>query len=737
MTESRNINRRLEKLIVFYGIDRFHPGFQKKIRAQELITDFVNAYANQKCILIARDETDKAFFSFYVKDVVLSEVVLYKELDDAKLQWLSEAEKECNLLLISYYGREELMNRLYNNGLQPISLYEYFETKGFICNGNFYEVFNREHYNFHGGIPTFDYTHLDMNAVFFYDRRGYENSATKELKEVYLAKMIFDCVYVKDFERMEQYIEVYCEQKYYNYKEYKEFQKAVTDLMCDIKEMIQQRDKKDIIMFWIDALEHGEDKDMPFLSSLQSKSLDFENAYTVTPYTHSTIKALFEGKYTVDDRAYRMQIDNSSKLVSMLKNRGYRVHFYTYLNQVNSKLKGLPAQSMYTVLPELCWELINDLINEELPLFVLLHEFPHTHVPYTSLGLTGKEYSFREDRSDISAEEETIRKGQIAESRVATDKVLQYYSNFLNDTMFKIYMSDHGHTYLDRYHAIFRVVQKDIAPKQVKGMFSYVQFPKLISKLLDGNQEYAELCSSYVKIQDVDFYSQNNIKYFFSDRDRLDFKGLVGYEGIVTEQEYYLRYNDGREEFYCNKEGQELTEERMNALRELCPTYPADILEDEKFHYSKWMYRTTERYLERNKEFEETKLSQVVAIFEELPKEAVVALRGGGVHTYRLWQALPWHLKKRISYVIDLDVNCMASRVGLNVITLDELPEKQINYVVVSSFEREEQWMKELRERTSGCQIIGLYQELEKRGVHCKRAFYHHEYVEDDIVMEG
>ena len=169
---------------------------------------------------------------------------------------------------------------------------------------------------------------------------------------------------------------------------------------------------------------------------------------------------------------------------------------------------------------------------------------------------------------------------------------------------------------------------------------------------------------------------------------------------------------------------------------DICPRYPDDLIQDDKFKYSRNVYRTLNKYLARNQNFEYEKIRVICSVFEDLPEEATVALRGGGMHSYRLWLALPWNLKKRITFVIDRDIQCMAGRVGIKVISLDQIREKMVSHIVISSFEYEDQWTKELIEQEGDIKVIGLYQELRRRGVYCNDAFYHKEYIKEDIVWE-
>ena len=53
------------------------------------------------------------------------------------------------------------------------------------------------------------------------------------------------------------------------------------------------------------------------------------------------------------------------------------------------------------------------------------------------------------------------------------DEQLEWYDKFLNDKIFRIYMSDHGqqNTLINRHHIILSVYHNGIVPRKIKGLF--------------------------------------------------------------------------------------------------------------------------------------------------------------------------------------------------------------------------------------------------------------------------
>ena len=735
--KDRDVNEELDKLIIQYGIDRYYPKFAKKKQAIKLIDEFVSRNRDKKAVLVAGSSTDsnymqeECFPSAMVKDIVL-----YEQIDEYPWQ-----DKRSDLVVIvSFYGRKEAALRLNEYGIPFFSIYDYLAEHGLTLEGNYYDIFGEEYCSYWDSETTFDYDALDMNAIFFYDRRNYEIAEERPGKEMYLARMIFDCIYVKDWELMKRYIDDYIRLGYSYSEQYKEFAKKIEELISYIKEKLRTRQKDDIVMFWLDELEFGEDKDMPYFRSLAEKSIDFLNAYTVTPFTNSTAKTLFDKKNVVDDRTYRIKIDRECSLIHDMEEKGYRFCFYTFLTQVDNEIKGRKCQERCTTFSEMCWDMISDMLKSKEKLFIVLHEVYSTHFPYISFGLTGEDYLFLREKSRVlNSYEKMLGNKQMQESLKYVDDVLKQYCDFLPDNVYKIFMSDHGHTETDRYHTIFRIIYKNMVPQTINGIFSYINFDKLVYKMLNNESDYSDITAEYAQIQDVDYYEKNVIKKWLNNLDLLlkTDAFLWGWKGAISRKHVYVRYNDGRERYYNNiGENEIVTEGKIQYLRDLCTPYPSDIILDDKFKYSRNARRTFQNYMKRNGKRQEEIEQAVRDLFDRLSKSERIALRGGGEHTMQLWYTLKENQQKNILCVIDSDKKCKAARLGLKVIDTNEVYQEKIDTIIISSYKNEIEWYEELKKSAGDILVIGLYDYLRDMGIICEREFYKREYIKEDIVWE-
>lgn len=732
MRKDLDIEAVLNQLILTYGIDRYHPRFAKREKAKQLMKIFFERYKEQNLVLLVTCRMDSAYIQEDMNLKGACKVIYYDRLDS---KVMSELKNTASIIIVaSFYQKEEMTHALRSAGIEAVSLYNYMELCGLELEGNYYDVFGRGYYEFYEGKSSHDYRDADLSTLFFDDRRVYETAYTDVEKELYLAKMIFDCIFAREFILAEKYIKEYIRLEFRFMEKYKEFWNQVEYLLEKARYEVLLRSRDDIIIFWLDELEYGEDRDMPFLNELSEKSMDFENAYTVTPYTSSTAKTLFCEKYLVDDKAFDIKIDKESNFIKDIESRGYRFVFYTKIKQAEDSVKGCLYQSIYTTFSEICWNMLRERLKSKEKKCMVVHEVIQTHYPWLSFGATGEQYFNKFFSESQEKGEERLKYKQMMESRLYTDKVLQFYSGFLAEESFKIYMSDHGHTELDRYHTVLRIVQKDILPEKIKGVFSYIHFARLVFRLLDRKSP-VELTGKYALIQDADFYNQNHIKRHLQGCD-IPVQWLLGYKGVITEKDTYIRYTDGSEKFYNNGcIGERMKPERVNYLRSLNSAFPVEIYKESKFKYSEYLHKTIQNYYQRNYKFEKRKLEGLKELFSSFKKTDVVALRGGGEHTFRIWFMLDWEFRGRISYIIDRDPACMASRLGLPVVGIDEIKEKKVSTIIISSYEYEDMWGEELRKYEKKVQIIGLYTYLRKKGIVCTRPLYKREYIKEDIVL--
>lgn len=730
-----SIDEEFQMLIIKYGIGNCYYKFATKLKCIELLNQrLIEIQSRKKRIILVSDNNNELqYVSSLIDESVNYQLLFVNSRDNANI-----LKKECSdlsyILNISYYHKNRIQNILYCTGLKAVSLYDFLEVNGIELEGNFYDIFQGNYYNFHSGKESRDYADMDLNAIFFYQRRKYEKEEDVILKQLYLQKIIFICCFSRDFILLKKYIAEYVNCKYEHYDRYADFWKETEELLENIRKRVKNR-TEDIIFFWLDALEYGDDSTMPFLKNLDSQAMVFDEAFTVTPFTQASAKNLFCSSKVIDDHSYRITNINreTSSLIRRLEENGYEFRYYGILKTMD-KVRSKEIITFYTPASLIYWYAIRDILHNDRKMFCVLHEILHTHQPYISMGLTGEEYSFRERTLECPEEEKRIQERQILQSREYVDRQIEFYNGFLSEDTYKIFASDHGHTQYGRYHTIMKILQKNIKPCRVETLFSYLDFDKLISYLLKWDTlTIKDLEREYVEIQDIDYYFGPFLQSIIKQRSHIS-EYCFGYRGVITKNEIYIKYKNNRSYLLKRDKSEGIIERgRIEYLDKIAGNYSIDVYNDEKFLYSRYIYMVYENYLKRNKERDEKIKKTLNEILERLGKEGTIALRGGGSHSFMLLHDLTWEHRNQIKYIIDNNKDCLSSSFGIPIIGLEEIKNKHISNVIISSYVYNMEWKDELRGKFDNIRIIDLYEQFRIYGINFNREYYQMEYICSDF----
>ena len=726
-----DIEYELNQLIFKYNMDKRFPFYRKYVEARRILKDTYDQLLREEAtiVLISESATDLN----WVQSCICSRKEQEVQLNLLEIPSCS-FEKNAIYINLSYCHRDEINLILREMGLEVFSIYNMFENAELYFQNAFYDIYAEEYMPFRGNEPHRDFISFDICHVFFRHRRLYELSERQEDKQLYLEKIIFDCLIAKDFLTLKKYIE-YLEP---NTKVlYEAFYQEVEELLKKIKLVLSGR-KDDTLILWLDALEYGEDSDMPYLKEVEQTAVTFENAYTVTPYTSSTFKTLFTGKTAVDDETFRLNkiTAKESDLFVQLEKRNYNFLYYGFLNLLEKEKKAQYLYTPYTIFTQQYWDVLRDLLSDksDRARVVVLHEAFQTHVPFISLGLMGTTYNGREDYPGQQGDL-TEQKIQARESRKYVDDQLRFYGDLLPQKMIKIYMSDHGHTTFGRFHTILKIQKDMMKPRQVKELFSYKNFTKLLMDVMFENEiGESYLSNDYVLIQDVDYYNEAYINKLVECCEFYP-ESIFGYQGVVTAEDMLIKHNNGTC-FYLKHNSDEIMviDERLEYLKSLTSKKKLDVWSEDKFEATRRIYSAWNSSSYRYEHEEAIKRKTIIEFFENVREDSVFAIRGGGIHTIRLLMMLPYQLRIKVKYLIDYDMKCLAGRWGIKVISPDEIGKYKIDEVLLSSFDYRGVWKEELE--GTKIKLHDIYDSFEKKGIVCTQEFYKRKYISEDFLME-
>ncbi len=738
-----DIDKELDRLIFQYGIDRYNPVYRDFVKAKSMIGEIYHRLKKDygEVVVVSEKWEDIGFFCDFADD--RCKYLFVENPVQPDLESVSLFEAGICFLVISINYRDELVVRLSDKVETVLDLYDFFEDEGIYFRQNFYEIYPSGYHSFELDQKTNDYREFKEGVIFLNHRNRFEESDDLSRKEKYLGEMIFDCVYNRDFFALKDCVRTYQRMGFKDNEKYTEFMDKLEVLLTKIKQCMQERHKEDVVMYWLDALEYGDDDVMPFLKGLDETALCMDNMYTVTPTTHPTFRVLFAKRRVIEEQSYHLKkvTREDSRIVQELEKRGY--NFACYGQWVKNEEDFRAKRYVHKNADITCvfWTFLKDVMLEpEKKFFAVIHELFNTHNPYFLFGYSGKYFPKACYVPGLSGNDhrEQIEK-QRREAYVYVDKYLEYFNGFLPIDTMKIYMSDHGRTLYGRYHVVMKVQQNGIKPYRYDDMVSFYDFDKFVLGLIDHKEVDKDLLGGeYVIIQDSEYrhhkYILDSIKNL-----RIDESALLGYQGVITKEDMLICYREGvtfyPEKHYrkFNNDGKIVTKSRMDYLEALISSKRIDLESSDEFSYSRICVNGLKKHMLRVKDTERKKWQVISSTMREAVTHGITAVRGGGIHTERLLMLLDGDVREKIKYIIDGNRGCEASHLGAKIISLDELNKYGVENVVISSFKYRSEWKKEL-EAISGLHIVDIYGELEKAGFACDRDFYVMQYVAEDFL---
>lgn len=417
-----------------------------------------------------------------------------------------------------------------------------------------------------------------------------------------LGKLIKEYILLKDFINAFFCIDEYVKHRYPNFESYRELKEDLFMLLEKIRNTVSQRSGKDIIINWIDALSYYDIPSFPFLFQKMQSGVNFENAYTVMPWTTETTKTILFGKYPIEGKLFLVDklSENNALLLKTLDENGYT---FGYCGM--PKFAKLFCDSV--VAPVSCfsnkfggsmqkqWDAINILCQNEKPMCVLIHTLRETHEPF--ICGEGETFNYYGSTEETWSQEGCKRQAEISGKYI--DKQLEFYEKLYPENAVEIYMSDHGRVGNSpmsekKIHIMLTVNGKDILCEQVNAMFSLVSFPELIKELILGQSDWNKLTNEYVIIENLDAYDERVVSTTLSGK--LSTEEMYQCRGIVTLADRYYLYAYGKEYYFTDRWSNENEicnhkySERIRALKETCGQEFIDIFRYDKFKYSRLLY---------------------------------------------------------------------------------------------------------------------------------------------------
>jgi hypothetical protein len=676
----------LDDLLIKYNYYESCPDFLKYVQAKEIIPGLIKrVQIYEQITIVSLTPKDRYVLKPYLGELVdrVAYIDLAFPLQEKDILCLRESmgEKKGIVLLVSFLFYREFAIELHKAGIETISLYEYFITQG-LC-------FSREFYSYRPVSYTFPDSELLISwmqpsneyYLFYQYRSRYEQVDDPTLREFYLRSLIFICIDMRDFIYASKYLEEYRSLIPEKAAEILEIETIISKCLSQLQSKLHERQQNDLILFLLDSLEYGDDAQMPFLHEQSTRGITFENAYTVTPNTNPTLRTILCEKTVIDDQSFLIETINreQSPIIRFLEDNEYFFTYFGFSDLIDFAYKGQSYITSDTSQSRIYWLAIGEIISSTKPVCVILHELTSTHEPYISNSIH-EGFLYCSSRRTLEWKQEIDQKKL---SAIYTDEQLSFYSSFFPKQVKRIYFSDHGTTRLGRIHTILTMQWEGCPSYTVSGLFSYINFSKLLKEIINDRIENLHLlCTDYLLFQDVDKYNPLLIDRILH-QGQGDYYPQLGpsYRGIVTNDSIFIRYRDGSECYWRTITNKSFfTQEELKKLRCLAGEKFLELENYAYFQYSRRFTRLTNHYKKRTGAYEERKLARIKQLFEHEYVGKKIAIRGGGFTTFQflLWGDLYSH----VDCIVDLDKNALVGKLGFEVLTPQEAYERPIDLLI-------------------------------------------------------
>lgn len=731
---------RFVELMHTYRIDRHHPWFYEKVRAEQLLKEFWTEWSRENkgktLTLLYEKKGDFENFCMSIPDGIRYKTVMYRNDNMFSVsECISQMEEDSteDILLITQKDHVRISMELEREGLMIRDLYDYFATHGLELLHEYYLVSNEKYFDAAGKVDE-DSWQNNRYETLFYDKRKYRTAQNKAQEEYYLERVIFDDYYMRDFANGEIYLKEYLGRKTDAVAEYEAFFSEVSGLLLELRQVIARKKEKDIVMYWLDAFSYEEDAKLLYWHSVNKDALVFKRSFAINNVTRNIIRALFCQKMPAETLGKSKQTEDAP-LIDMLAERGWKFQYYGIERVFAKKYTRTVAEEEYhLVSSESYWKMVCDMAESAEPAFRLIH-LMGMHPPYLSAEIDGERFIPLHDAYCSPGEEiQKARKQQRISAMQYEDRQLAFYDTLIN-VQAAIYFSDHGcieyttDNYAVLHHNILKVKSERIKPGVNKQIFSPLDFQKLIQKLIGGGAwDLDGISSGYVFLQNFPIYNKDYVKTFYS-QTRFE-EHMLGYNGIVKDDYIFFYFHAGYDLCYKLQEERiylmgvnESRDIREQLLKEIRST--DRLLWDfshEKFKYSQFLLQVRDA---ANKREDLRKNQQEGELFcrkflEKYPEQSTFAIRGGGDDTVLFLDALSEGQRQKIKYIVDGNMQCNASRWGIPVTQPSQQEWKKVTHVIVISSNYREQMLSELANEPQ-ITAIDLYRQLWDAGFEKRR----------------
>ena len=728
-------NFKFESLIHKNNIDLHHPWFFENVSAKNLLQRlWKNVLPGGGRILILSDKRgDYENFRIHIpKDIKYASYIYDNDTFlalDKCIEDIKEIEKD-KVFLISYNDHIRFSVELEKNGIEVFDLYDYFIENGLELSHDFYKVADGTYFDEKGKASADTFYECNYGML-FYDKRKYYLAKSETMQQYYLEKVIFDCFFMKDFVNGEAFIQKYTEQFPESAVQYQDFLTEIKALLQEIRQTIEKQDKKDIILYWIDALSYGEDREMPYLYTLDKECMVYRNMFTTVDTTGGVISSFFGHEMPLESRKFKYkELMNHCYLIDCLKQEGWKFKYYGLEGIFDDEYVRNIARDRHIsiVSSENYWQMLCEMAEDTEPAFRIVH-LMGCHTPFLSGDIDGEEYL---PLHGLFCKQDADMERRVFSQRISAmgyeDRQMAFYDQMIV-TAGKIYFSDHGcharsgTNFAELYHTILKVKSDKLGVGENRQVFSVIDLGKLVQYLvLDDKKYYDSIVFGHAIICGPPYYSEAYVNEVYQP---VRFNEMIhlGYWGIVQEGTAFFLCNCGVELCYEIREnraflmGYHRSKELRETLRRKLEPHMQTIEMSHKFKFTKVLSDLYGRLKEKD-DMEETRQKGIQFCREligSISSDERIVIRSGGEDTVMFLDCLTPEQRRRIACIVDNNKQCAANNWDIPVLSVDDIRQLgKVTAIIASSNYR--LVMAEELKKNGNVTAIDMYERLYKCG---------------------
>lgn len=742
----RNIYEdKLNRLIHKYKIDKHNRMFWDSERAKSIIRrDFFKNERIKNLVILYENKGDYKYFISLIPEDISYRGVQYinNEYNDIYSLTRDSMKIDNNeiCVLVSYDDVDRISVHLAGEKIPHINIYSLLENKGIYCNNSFCKIRGGVDFDKFGNKST-DVCDFNWYIQLYIDKQQYMIQKNEDNKKRYLEKIIFDCYLIKDFWQGEKYIKEYFRRyKDINQKDVNRvlgFQNEVRELLKDIKKVISSKEKKDIVLYWIDAVSEGNSDGMDYINCMDNKAFCYKNAVGVSNVTRSELDALISQNIPLKSEASINKKEIKEGIVfDILKENNYSFSYYGFVEFMEEKYRGTVFQDEEAMISsQNIFDMMCDIAIDRKPGLRLCH-LMNGHEPFLSGRLEGNRIHrhIAGQGGELYHNMPDREKKQREDALKYLDVLIEKYDQIIT-TDATIYFSDHGIGQVNSklpsmVHLIMKIKSKKVDVGYTEKALSICSFYKIIKALIEEKHCGKDIMESFATdkaiIQLLPIYSERLTTRTI--QQKLLSSSCLGYSGIVNGKYTYIRIYPDVDLCYIKEENNYYLQGYNESKKIIENIKKENTIEEidlsmEKFVYSRKLYEIYNNGLKRvNLEKQRKSIWKAIdALFEN---EERCYVRGGGEDAVMILDSLSMENKGKIIAVVDNNKHCQAARLGIPVLTIDEwykqLENKSYAKIIVASSTYGEKIKNELQDflncKKKNYSVIDVYEYINGLG---------------------